>query len=284
MEYQRQTDTDRSASDASVSSPPESSFGRRLAAMLGFGVVGVVGLALSTALQVSVDPTIVERSALAGDASLTGAVLSSVATPAVLVVVAAAVGTATAPRVGFRSLVHDRVARGVGVLGPLRDLAPRALAVGALTGVGIVAVDAALTTVVPAAAASSQAERSVALVATSAPARFLFGGVAEELLLRWGLVSALAWGLATVVPGEHDRAVAWTAVVLAAVAFGVAHLPAAAASTTLTPALLARVVLLNAAAGVVFGWLYVADALEAAMLAHAAAHAPLLAAALVGAL
>jgi|AntDeeMetagen134_2_1112570.scaffolds.fasta_scaffold02001_5 hypothetical protein len=278
MEYPPDT------SDASVSSASVASFGRRLAAMLGFGVVGVVGLALSTALGVSVDPTIVERSGLPADASLPIAVVSSVATPAVVVVVAAAVGTATAPRFGFRSLVHERVARGGAVLGPLRDLAPRALAVGITTGVGIVAVDAALTTVVPAAVASGPTERSVALVATSAPARFLYGGVAEELLLRWGLVSALAWVLATVVPSEHDRAIAGTAVVLAAGAFGLAHLPSAAASTTLTPALVARVVLLNAAAGVVFGWLYVADALEAAMLAHAAAHVPLLAAALIGVL
>lgn len=275
MEYQRQTPTERS---------PSSSFLRRVAAMLGFGVAGLVGLALSTALQVSVDPSIVERSGLPGDASLPVVVVSSVATPAVLVVVAAVVGVATAPRVGFRSLVDDWVVRGDAVLEPLRELALRALVVGVLTGVGIVALDAVLTTVAPSAAASGTPEGSVVFVAASAPARFLYGGLAEELLLRWGLVSALAWGLATALPGKHDRTVAWTAVVLAAVAFGAAHLPAAAAGATLTPALVARVVLLNAAAGVVFGWLYVADALEAAMLAHAAAHVPLLAAAFLGVL
>lgn len=276
MQFHRGTTAERSGS----------SFLRRTASMAGFGVLGLLGLALSTALQVTVDPSIVERSGLPADAGLPVVVVSSIATPAVLVLVAAAVGTATAPRVGFRSLVHDRVARGGAVLEPLREFAGRALAVGVLTGVAIVALDAVVTTVAPSAAVSGRPAQSLALVASSAPARFLYGGLAEELLLRWGLVSALAWVLATAVPGtrEHERAIAWTAVVLAAVAFGAAHLPAAAASTTLTAPIVARVVVLNAIAGVAFGWLYVAEALEAAMLAHAAAHVPLLGAAMLATL
>lgn len=260
-----------------------SSYVRRTVAMLAFGVLGLVGLAATTVLQVLADPSTVGGSGLPADASLPVVVAASAAMPAVLVVVATAVGTATAPRVDLRSLVHDRVARGDPVLDPLRAAAPRAVAVGLGTGAALVGLDALLTTVVPAAAPPGTSEDSLAVVAASAPARFLFGGVAEELLLRWGLVSALAWGLSAVVPGDRERAAVWTAVVLAAVAFGAAHLPAAAASTTLTLPVVGRVLALNALAGVVFGWLYVADALEAAMLAHAAAHVPLLAAALVAA-
>lgn len=260
-----------------------SSYLRRTVAMLAVGVLGLVGLATTIALQLSVDPSALDSGGLPPDASLPVVVASSVAMPAVLVVVAAAAGTAAAPRVGLRSLVHDRVAGGAPVMEPLGRMAPRALAVGLGTGVALVGLDALLTAAVPAAAPSETTASSVAAVAASAPARFLFGGVAEELLLRWGLVSALAWGLSVVVPGDRRRAVVWAAVGLAAVAFGAAHLPAAAASTTLTAPVVVRVVALNAVAGVVFGWLYVADALEAAVLAHATAHVPLLAAALVAA-
>ncbi|NHN43283.1 CPBP family intramembrane metalloprotease [Halorubellus sp. JP-L1] len=210
------------------------------------------------------------------------AVALSIATPAVLAVVATVVGTATAPRVGFRSFVHDHATDGRRVWSRVRESAPRAVVVGLATGVGIVALDVVLTAVVPSAAPTGASPGSVALVLASAPARFLFGGLAEELMLRWGLVSAIAWVLAAVVPGDRRRAVAWTAVVLAALAFGAAHLPQAAASMDLTLPVAARVVALNAIAGVVFGWLFIEDSLEAAMLAHASAHVILLGTALVG--
>ena len=63
--------------------------------------------------------------------------------------------------------------------------------------------------------------------------------------------------------------------------FGLGHLPALAQSVTLTPALVARTVLLNAVAGVLFGWLYWRRSLEAAMVAHASFHVPLVALSLV---
>jgi len=250
--------------------------------MLSFGVVGLAGVAVTVVLQLSLTPSVASRSGLPADASLPVAVASAVAMPAVLVVVATAIGTATAPRVGFRSFLHEHVTDGRPVWTQVRESAPRAVVVGLATGAGIVALDAVLLRVVPAASPTASAPQSIALVLASAPARFLFGGVAEELMLRWGLVSALAWALAAIVPGDRERAVAWAAVVLAAAAFGAAHLPQAAASMELTLPVVARVVALNAIAGVVFGWLYVEDALEAAMLAHASAHVVLISTALLG--
>ncbi|MFC6976650.1 type II CAAX prenyl endopeptidase Rce1 family protein [Halomicroarcula sp. GCM10025709] len=73
----------------------------------------------------------------------------------------------------------------------------------------------------------------------------------------------------------------WAAIVVSAVLFGVGHLPALAQSVSLTPALIARTVLLNAVAGVLFGWLYWRRSLEAAMVAHASFHVPLVVLSLV---
>ena len=68
--------------------------------------------------------------------------------------------------------------------------------------------------------------------------------------------------------------ITWAAIAISAMLFGLGHLPALAQSVELTPALVARTVLLNAIAGVIFGWLYWRRSLEAAMVAHAAFHLP----------
>lgn len=272
--------TDASSPQEQVSTP----FLRRTAWMLAFGAAGLAGVAATTALQLTLDPSLAARSGLPADANIIVATALSTVTPAVLVVVATVAGTATAPRVGFRSFVHEYATDGRPVWRRLRESAPKAVVVGLATGAGILALDAALTQFLPAAAPSRPGSQSVEFVLASAPARFLFGGLAEELMLRWGLVSAIAWTLAAVVPGDRSRSVAWTAVVLAAVAFGAAHLPQAAAVVDLTLPVVARIVALNAMAGVVFGWLYITDALETAMLAHASAHIILIGGALVGVL
>jgi membrane protease YdiL (CAAX protease family) len=73
----------------------------------------------------------------------------------------------------------------------------------------------------------------------------------------------------------------WLAIVVSAVLFGVGHLPALVQAVELTPVLVARTILLNAIAGVIFGWLYWQRSLETAMLSHASFHVPLLVLSLV---
>ncbi|NJO08013.1 MAG: CPBP family intramembrane metalloprotease [Chloroflexaceae bacterium] len=106
----------------------------------------------------------------------------------------------------------------------------------------------------------------------------LYGGMTEEILLRWGVLSLLAWGLWRLAgrPTAADRrpaaVVMWAAIIGAAVLFGVGHLPAVAALAPLTPILIARTIALNSVAGIIFGWLYWRHHLEAAMVAHATFH------------
>ncbi|MEO8160692.1 MAG: CPBP family glutamic-type intramembrane protease [Arenimonas sp.] len=98
-----------------------------------------------------------------------------------------------------------------------------------------------------------------------------YGGIAEEIQLRLFFVTLLAWGLSRLSGG---RALAWqliAAVVLAAIAFGAGHLPAAAQLWPLDTVVVSRTLLLNGLAGLVFGWFYVRHGLESAMLSHFAA-------------
>jgi membrane protease YdiL (CAAX protease family) len=95
-----------------------------------------------------------------------------------------------------------------------------------------------------------------------------YGGIAEEVQLRLFLVTLLAWGMCLFNGGRSLRWHLVLAVVLAAIAFGAGHLPAAAKVWPLDAIVVARTVLLNAIAGLVFGWFYVRHGLESAMLAH----------------
>ncbi|HYE52460.1 MAG TPA: CPBP family glutamic-type intramembrane protease [Azospirillaceae bacterium] len=103
----------------------------------------------------------------------------------------------------------------------------------------------------------------------------LYGGIAEEVLLRLLVVSGLVLLLQRLTGRRPSPRVWWSAILVAAVLFGVLHLPVVAAMGPLTPPLAAAVTMVNASMGLVFGWLYWWRGLEAAMLAHAAAHLPL---------
>jgi len=102
-----------------------------------------------------------------------------------------------------------------------------------------------------------------------------YGALDEEILMRLGLLSLLALALRGVTRrfgASRDAAlpagVFWTANIATAVLFGLGHLPATAALAPLTPALIARAVVLNGTAGLVFGALYRRYGLEWAMLSH----------------
>src|SRR5512146_901073 len=68
--------------------------------------------------------------------------------------------------------------------------------------------------------------------------------------------------------GKPTVAVIWTANILAAVLFGLGHLPAITTLVPITPLVIAREVVLNGLLGIGFGWLYWKRGLEAAMISH----------------
>jgi membrane protease YdiL (CAAX protease family) len=98
-----------------------------------------------------------------------------------------------------------------------------------------------------------------------------YGGICEEILLRLFFVSLLAWGFWRLASGRLARWHLVAAVVIAALAFGAGHLPAAAQVWPLDAVVVSRTLVLNALAGLAFGWFYCRHGLESAILAHFAA-------------
>lgn len=123
----------------------------------------------------------------------------------------------------------------------------------------------------------SAGESGAAFAALDVPlvTRLLYGGIVEEVLLRWGVMTGLLWLLwrAAGRPARPTPLQAWPAIVGAALLFGLGHLPLLALLVPdPAPWMVAAVVLANAAPGLAFGWLFWRHGLEAAILAHALAH------------
>ena len=227
-------------------------FGSRFLVLWVAGVASVVlVLPYALTLQRKVLETI--------PAPLPAIVLASLAQSAVLLVLAVLVGLRAADAVGLRTPLTNAIAARANVREAFAGLRPAsAAAVGIATAVLVSGLDALVFR--PLVPGFQEA------VATVAPSRVegllasFYGGIGEEILTRLFLVSVIAWIL-------RGRAT-WLAVVIAAVLFAAGHLPAAATVSPLTPALVARIVVLNSLAGIAFGWLYWRRGLEAAMVAH----------------
>jgi hypothetical protein len=104
----------------------------------------------------------------------------------------------------------------------------------------------------------------------------LYGGITEELLLRWEVMTVLVW-LAWVFlqrrRGVPAPSYIWLAISVSALLFGVGHLPAAVALVgTLNSSGVAWVVGVNRAFGLLFGYLFWRRGLESALIAHGLTH------------
>ena len=131
---------------------------------------------------------------------------------------------------------------------------------GALVGVAIVVVDALFF-----------AQVALSVIAVFRPAVWkgflaaFYGGICEEVLMRLFLTTTLAWAFLKIRQSPWSI---WLANIVAAILFGLGHLPLTASLIPLTPLVVCRALVLNGIAGVAFGWLFWKRGLETAMVAH----------------
>jgi len=98
-----------------------------------------------------------------------------------------------------------------------------------------------------------------------------YGGIAEEVLLRLFLMSLIVWFTFIIKKDKDGKPTivgVWISIILAAIIFGIGHLPATAQIATITITVIMRAIVLNGIAGIAFGWLYWKKGLESAMIAH----------------
>jgi membrane protease YdiL (CAAX protease family) len=186
---------------------------------------------------------------------------------ALLVALAVWGGVALAPAVGLRAPAFEAAALRQPVMPALKPQILPGLLAG-LPGGLLLFVSLRLS---PAEIAALQSQFTPPLYA-----RMLYGGITEEVLLRWGLMTAftwLAWRWLQGKRGAVNPALIWLAIAVSALIFGAGHLPVASYLIgSLNAQVVSFVVGLNAAFGVLFGWLFWRRGLESAMIAHATTH------------
>jgi membrane protease YdiL (CAAX protease family) len=103
-------------------------------------------------------------------------------------------------------------------------------------------------------------------------ARFLYGGITEELFMRYGLMTLLIWLGAKLFKGTKPF-VYWIGIIISTFLFAVGHFPIVFQVVESPSIVLISYVLIgNSIGGLVFGWLYWKKGLESAFLAHIFAH------------
>ena len=106
--------------------------------------------------------------------------------------------------------------------------------------------------------------------------KILYGGITEEILLRFGLMSLLVY-LGSFMFKKKVSFKFWFGIILSAFLFGLGHLPIVFKALAHPGAtLIFYIIVGNGIAGVLFGWLYWKKGLESAMIAHIVTHLCLL--------
>jgi hypothetical protein len=115
-----------------------------------------------------------------------------------------------------------------------------------------------------------------------AATRFLYGGLTEEVLLRWGVMTLLVWmqwRLLQKGEGVPKSVFVIIGIFVSAIVFGIGHLPIASAlSGGLTFPLVAYVITANSIFGIFGGYLYWKKGFESAIIAHMITHVVLISA------
>jgi membrane protease YdiL (CAAX protease family) len=198
--------------------------------------------------------------------------LSTIQT-SVLLSVAVLVGVALASRVGLYAPAAEAAAGRGNIAAALKPQIAPGLAGGLAGGVAILATWLLWRPFLPVefVARAERLNQSLPILT-----RLLYGGIIEELLLRWGLMTFLvwlAWRLLQKGRGEPRAIFFVLAIIISSVVFSLGHLPLASAlGVAFTVAIVSYVVVANSVFGLIAGYLYWKKGLEAAMIAHMLAH------------
>jgi hypothetical protein len=210
--------------------------------------------------------------------------LLTVIQQAIILAVAALVGVVLASKVGLSSPVAEAAASGGDTLSAFKPQIIPGIVGGLTGGVSLVFIAAALKPFLSPEVLARLGEFAKIL---PLPTRLLYGGIIEELLLRWGLMTLLVWAAWRLIQKGRTRpkpAFFVGAILISSAVFAIGHLPMAfMLFPELTLALKLFVIVGNSAFGLIAGYLYWKKGLESAMIAHALTHVVMFTASYFGA-
>ncbi|WP_052807372.1 CPBP family intramembrane glutamic endopeptidase [Risungbinella massiliensis] len=231
------------------------------------GMVGVATLIPTISLLVENLPQNIPN---APNLSSTQLIFLLLLNPFILLIISILVGNWLAPRIGFTSHVVDWIAKKSLFWKLFHPNLSSGILAGVAVGVIFIGLDLLFRPYLPASLQVQPVSRGFFTTLSSV----FYGGIVEELMMRWGLTSLLVWLIWKVfASGPVPRPwVYWLAILISSFLFAIGHLGVTAQLAPLTAIVLMRMILLNGLGGVVFGWLYWRRSIETAMLAHAVTH------------
>jgi hypothetical protein len=197
-------------------------------------------------------------------------IAASMAQSLILVAAASAIGTALAPRVGLEAPFFEALVSGQ----PLWEVLEAQLLPAVVLGIGGALAIVAAYYLFFRPRLDAQTVRSMEMLRMDLGlwARLLYGGIVEEVLFRWGVMTLLVW-LGALLLGSATPALMWAVIVVSGLLFGIGHLPSyRLAGCQVTPLFLALMIVLNLWATLICGWLFWQYGLLAAMIAHMLYH------------
>ena len=187
--------------------------------------------------------------------------------PTFLVLVTVIIGTMLYHKLGFKLPILEKV---VGIDNPgesIKSVVVYGVAGGVLAGFALTVIGLLFTSVLPA-----EFTKLSNSIQPSLAARFLYGGITEELMMRFGLMTLIVWFGVKIFNGQKPM-VYWIGIFASALLFAFGHFPVAyQAVSQPSTGLLIYILIGNSVGGIVFGWLYWKKGLESAFVAHVFAH------------
>lgn len=194
--------------------------------------------------------------------------VSNIIQSAVLFFILVLAGLYLSHKMGLGAYILERWSEGKEIQSHIKAILPLSIVLGVLAGILIIFCDVLFSLVAPL--------ESITIVGTD-PEPWMgflvsfYGGINEEVLMRFFLVSLIVFVLSHLKKtkdGKPTHLSIWIAIVVAALVFGLGHLPLTSSLTTITPVIVLRALILNGIGGIIFGWLYWRKGLESAMTSH----------------
>lgn len=210
--------------------------------------------------------------------------VASLIQPTVLLVLATLAGVNLAPKVGLSAPFAEAIASGGDAAKALKPQIIPGLVGGFIGAAAIVLMSVAFKPLLSVEVFERIGKFGKVL---GVPTRLLYGGITEELLLRWGFMTLIVWLVWRIFQKRQatpTNSSFIAAILFSALVFALGHLPVALIVFPETiPAVVSFVILANSAFGLVAGYLFWKRGLESAIIAHMFGHVVLVSASYAGA-
>lgn len=235
------------------------------------GIIALFTLYLHTLSSVSTDPSKLEQMSEMGfSGSSEMLALFTIIPTFILLIIALVIGFFIAHKVDLKSAIIHPNAREKSNSEWMKGI-QLAIIVGLIGGVVLRGFDYLLQSFLPQAVIDLLQPYNILEFILA----LLYGGIVEELLMRFGFMSLLVFALWKLFDRKSAKPSNWIfilAISVAALIFALGHYGPTALATEMTPFIWFRMILLNGLPGFFFGWLYWKHTLELAILAHMVTH------------